>query len=274
MSSGTSFSSVARPVVLVPACNRQLGHHPFHVAGQKYIDAVRLAGGLPLVVPAAGAHEVDELLALADGVLLTGSPSNVHPRHFDQVVHDDTLPLDPVRDDWTLPLIPRALALGVPLFAICRGFQEMNVALGGSLHQAVQDQSGLLDHRNDDQRPIDIQYGPAHPVQIVPGGLLETLLGESEFMVNSLHGQGINRLASGLRIEALAPDGVVEAVTATAAPRFNLAVQWHPEWRARENPISMKLLRAFGDACRERCLERVHRVSTTDEPLLPCHLRS
>jgi putative glutamine amidotransferase len=127
----------ARAVVLVPACNRVIGLHPFHVAGQKYIDAVRLAGCLPLVVPSAQAHEIDELLDLADGVFLTGSPSNVHPRHFDEVVHDPSLPLDPVRDDWTLPLIPRALERGIPLFAICRGFQEANVTLGGTLHQAV-----------------------------------------------------------------------------------------------------------------------------------------
>ncbi|HSV69218.1 MAG TPA: gamma-glutamyl-gamma-aminobutyrate hydrolase family protein [Methylibium sp.] len=256
-----------RPVVLVPACNRMVGHHPFHIVGQKYVDAVRLAGCLPLVVPAARGHEVDELLALADGVFLTGSPSNVHPRHFDEVVHDTTLPLDPVRDDWTLPLVPRVLELGIPLFAICRGFQETNVALGGSLHQAVQEQPGLLDHRSDDQQSIDIQYGPAHPVKVVPGGLLETLLGESEFKVNSLHGQGVKRLAERLRAEALAPDGVIEAFTAPAAPGFNLGVQWHPEWQARDNPVSMKLLRAFGDAC--RAYREVNRETARERPRVP-----
>lgn len=250
MNRPTALPPSRRPVVLLPACNRVLGHHPFHVAGQKYVDAVRLAGCLPLVVPAAHAHEIDELLALADGVFLTGSPSNVHPRHFDEGVHDSTLPLDTHRDDWTLPLIPRALERGVPLFAICRGFQEANVALGGSLHQAVQEQPGLLDHRSDARQPVEVQYGPAHPVRVVPGGLLETLLGQSEFMVNSVHGQGIKRLAAALRAEALAPDGVIEAFTAPGAPGFNLGVQWHPEWQARDNPVSMKLLRAFGDACR------------------------
>ncbi|HKX93800.1 MAG TPA: gamma-glutamyl-gamma-aminobutyrate hydrolase family protein [Methylibium sp.] len=259
--------TMQRPVVLVPACNRMIGHHPFHIAGQKYVDAVRLAGCLPLVVPAARGHEVDELLALADGVFLTGSPSNVHPRHFDEVVHDTALPLDPVRDDWTLPLVPRALELGVPLFAICRGFQETNVALGGSLHQAVQEQPGLMDHRSDDQQPVDIQYGPVHSVKVVPGGLLETLLGESEFRVNSLHGQGVKRLAAGLRAEALAPDGVVEAFTAPDAPGFNLGVQWHPEWQARDNPVSMKLLRAFGDAC--RAYREVNRETARERPRVP-----
>lgn len=256
-----------RPVVLVPACNRMIGHHPFHVAGQKYVDAVRLAGCLPLVVPQAGPHEVEELLALADGVFLTGSPSNVHPRHFDEVVHDTALPLDPVRDDWTLPLIPRALALGVPLLAICRGFQEVNVALGGSLHQTVHAQTGLRDHRADASLPVEVQYGPAHGVRVLTGGLLEALLGASEFQVNSLHGQGVARLASGLRAEAVAPDGVIEAFTAPAAPGFNLGVQWHPEWQARENPVSMKLLRAFGDAC--RAFREMNRETVRERPRVP-----
>ena len=125
------MSSQRLPVVLVPACNRQLGHHPFHIAGKKYVDFVRLAGCLPLVVPNALDDEIDALLDLADGVLLTGSPSNVHPRHFDEGVHDPELPLDVERDQWTLPFIPKVLARGLPLFAICRGTQETNVALGG-----------------------------------------------------------------------------------------------------------------------------------------------
>ncbi len=260
-------TSARRPLVLVPACNRMVGAHPFHIAGQKYIDAVRLAGCLPLVVPAAQAHEIDELLDFADGVFLTGSPSNVHPRHFDEVVHDRSLPLDPRRDDWTLPLIPRALERGIPLFAICRGFQETNVALGGALHQAVQEQPGLMDHRSRDADPVDIQYGPAHPVQVQAGGLLETLLGPIEFQVNSIHGQGIKRLAEGLRVEAHAPDGLVEAFSAAQAPGFNLAVQWHPEWQAANNPISVKLLRAFGDAC--RTYRERNRETVRERPRVP-----
>ncbi|RZT93821.1 gamma-glutamyl-gamma-aminobutyrate hydrolase family protein [Rivibacter subsaxonicus] len=262
-----SPSTTRRPLVLVPACNRLVGAHPFHIAGQKYIDAVRLAGCLPLVVPAAQPHEVDELLDLADGVFLTGSPSNVHPRHFDEVVHDPALPLDPRRDDWTLPLIPRALERGIPLFAICRGFQEANVALGGALHQAVQEQPGLMDHRSRDGDPVDLQYGPVHPVMVEPGGVLETLLGHMEFPVNSLHGQGIKRLAPGLRVEARAPDGLVEAFSQPAANGFNLAVQWHPEWQAQSNPISVKLLRAFGDAC--RTFRERNRESVRERPRVP-----
>ena len=254
-----------KPVVLVPACNRMLGQHPFHIAGQKYVDAVRLAGCLPLIVPTARADEFEALLDLADGVLLTGSPSNVHPRHFGEAVLDPALPLDLERDVWTLPLIPRVLARGIPLFAICRGFQETNVALGGTLHQAVQQVEGLADHRDPAEAPLDVQYGPAHDIDVQPGGVLERLLGAGRFAVNSLHGQGVERLAGGARVEARAPDGLVEAFSMPAAPGFNLFVQWHPEWRAADNPVSMRLLAAFGDACRARRALREGRTpSITD----------
>ncbi len=181
-----------RPIVLIPACNQQIGDHPFHVAGRKYADAVRLAGALPLVVPRALPEEIDELLDLADGVLLTGSPSNVHPSNFGEAVHDPSLPLDPERDDWTLPLIRRVLARGVPLFSICRGTQEVNVALGGSLHQAVQEVPGHADHRGPKGQGAETTYGIAHRVDVVPGGLLDTLVGRPSFEVNSVHGQGID----------------------------------------------------------------------------------
>jgi putative glutamine amidotransferase len=240
----------SRPLVLVPACNRMLGEHPFHIAGRKYVDAVRLAGGLPLVVPGASPDELDELLALADGVLLTGSPSNVHPRHFGQPVHDPALPLDPERDDWTLALVPRVLARGLPLLAICRGAQEVNVALGGTLHQAVHEVQPFADHRADDDAPAALQYGPSHTVQPVPGGMLAGIVGAAPVTVNSIHGQAVARLAPGLRAEAHAPDGLVEAFTQPDAPGFNLCVQWHPEWRAADNPVSMQLLGAFGAALR------------------------
>ncbi|MCW7536843.1 gamma-glutamyl-gamma-aminobutyrate hydrolase family protein [Aquabacterium sp. A7-Y] len=237
------------PVVLVPACNKWLGHHAFHVAGKKYVDAVRLAGCLPLVVPSGEAAELEQLLALADGVLLTGSVSNVHPSHFGEEVHDSRLPLDPGRDAWTLALIPAALERGLPLFAICRGLQEANVALGGSLHQALQEQPDKHDHRSRDEDPVEVQYGFAHPVKVEAGGVLDALLGQKEFEVNSLHGQGIKRLAEGLRVEATAPDGLIEAFSNPRAPGFNLFVQWHPEWQAQDNPVSLKLFKAFGAAC-------------------------
>ena len=245
-------AAAAKPVVLVPACNRVLGHHAFHIVGKKYIDAVRLAGRQPLVVPSAEVSELDGLLDLADGLLLTGSPSNVHPSHFDEGVHDPALPLDTERDAWTLPLIPNALARGVPLLAICRGSQETNVALGGSLHQAVQEVPGYKDHRANDTAEVAFQYGPAHDVAVEPRGVLARILDRSRFQVNSLHGQAVNRLADGLAVEARAPDGVIEAFSKPDAPAFNLCVQWHPEWLAAANPVSMQILAAFGAACKAR----------------------
>lgn len=250
------------PIVLVPACQKPVGGHTCYTAGQKYIDAVRLAGCVPLVVPGATAQELDALLAIADGILLTGSPSNVHPRHFGEDVHDPSLPLDPERDAWTLPIVRRAVVMGLPLLGICRGFQEVNVALGGSLHQAVHEQPGLNDHRSDETLPLDEEYGFAHAAQLVPGGVLaQTLKGlpqdivseQGEFQINSLHGQGVNRLAPQLRVEARAPDGVVEAVSIAEPAHpgaFSLCLQWHPEWQAAGNPVSMRIFEAFGQACR------------------------
>ena len=237
-----------RPIVLVSSCNRTLGEHPFHIAGRKYVDAVRLAGALPLIAPPFTEAELPALLDAAHGVLLTGSPSNVHPSHFGEAVHDATLPLDPERDAWTLPLIRLALQRGLPLLAICRGTQETNVALGGTLHQAVQEQPGLNDHRADGSQPAAVQYGPAHPVDVVPGGRLAAITGRASLEVNSVHGQGVKQLAAGLRVEAVAPDGLVEAFSVADAPGFNLCLQWHPEWQAADNPVSMQILRAFGEA--------------------------
>lgn len=239
-----------KPAVLVPACNRMVGQHPFHIAGKKYIDAIRLAGCLPLIVPFVQSDEIDELLDHADGVLLTGSPSNVHPSHFGEDVYDPTLPLDQDRDAWTLPMIPRALARAIPLFAICRGFQEANVALGGSLYQAVQEVPGQHDHRGISDKTPEEQYDFAHEVLVEAGGALEPIVGTREFKVNTAHGQGVKQLAPGLRVEARAPDGLIEAFSMANAPGFNLCVQWHPEWKAASNPISVRLFTAFGDACR------------------------
>lgn len=243
-----------KPLVLVPACHRKLDGHVTHTVGKKYTDAVRLAGCLPLLFTTIeGPDEMSNLLDVADGVLLTGSPSNVHPRHFGEPVHDSNLPLDVDRDAATLALIPQAIARGIPLMAICRGFQEVNVALGGSLFQAVHEIDGQLDHRGADEGPLNRVYGPAHPVGLEPGGLLSGLLGREVIDVNSVHGQGVGRLAPGLRVEARAPDGLIEAfsldIGATPAPGFLLGVQWHPEWEAHLNPISIQLFEAFGRAC-------------------------
>ncbi|HAT32836.1 MAG TPA: gamma-glutamyl-gamma-aminobutyrate hydrolase [Janthinobacterium sp.] len=243
-----------RPIVIVPACVKRIGAHAYHTAQDKYLDAVVTgAGCMPLVLPALGAAvDLEAVLATADGIMLTGSPSNVHPSHYGEDVRDATLPQDAARDATTLPLIRAALKLGIPLIAVCRGFQEMNVALGGSLHQAVQEVDGMRDHREKPKLSLDQQYGPAHRVLLRAGGRLAHMLdGASEIMVNSLHGQGIARLAPGLAVEARADDGLVEAYTVAAATGFTLAVQWHPEWRIAHNPDSMRMFVAFGQACRD-----------------------
>jgi putative glutamine amidotransferase len=243
-----------KPLVLLPCDNRVIGGHPMHVLGQKYADAVRdQAGCLPVLFPAVATSDIETYLELADGVLLTGSPSNVHPSHFGQAVHDESLPLDVARDDVTLPLIRRVIALGMPMLAICRGLQEINVALGGTLHQAVQEVAGRNDHRGAKGKPDatkDEAYAPAHSISIVEDTTLARVVGQREIVVNSVHGQGIDRLASGLRAEAHAPDGQIEAVTIDAHRGFNLAVQWHPEWHAWENEDSIKIFAAFGEASR------------------------
>jgi putative glutamine amidotransferase len=207
---------------------------------------------MPLILPALGARtDMEAVLATADGIMLTGSSSNIQAILYGQEVLDPELPQDPARDATTLPLVRAAVKRGIPLLAICRGFQEMNVALGGTLHQAVQVLAGMLDHRDKPGDPLDIQYGPAHAVQLTPGGKLAQMLGsEREIMVNSLHSQGVDSLAPGLVVEATADDGLVEAYTVATAPGFTLAVQWHPEWRLSTNQDSMNIFKAFGQACR------------------------
>ncbi len=244
---------MSSPIVLVPACTRQFGDHPYYAAQIKYVDAVVVGSGCaPLVLPALGdALDFEAMLALCDGIMLTGSASNIHPSHYAQDVYDPALPQDSKRDATTLPLIRAAIKRGIPVLAVCRGFQEMNVALGGTLHQAVQEVAGKMDHREKADQPLDVQYGPAHKITLEPGGLLQKILnGATETDVNSLHGQGIDQLANGLQVEARALDGLVEAFSAPSAPGFTLALQWHPEWRLTENPDSMKMFGAFGDACR------------------------
>ena len=167
-----------QPIVLLPACSGRLGNHPYHIIQFKYVDAVaRAARCAPLVLPALGdATDLDAVLGAAHGVMLTGSPSNVDPSHYGETVHDPSLPRDPARDATTLPLVKAAIERGIPLLALCRGFQEVNVALGGALYQAVQEVPGFSDHREDTTAPLDRQYGPAHPVELVAGGMLAGIM--------------------------------------------------------------------------------------------------
>ncbi|MGI9261267.1 MAG: gamma-glutamyl-gamma-aminobutyrate hydrolase family protein [Woeseiaceae bacterium] len=243
----------SRPLIGVPADRRIVEPHPFHMVGEKYLAAVRDgAEGLPFIVPALGnSIDTDAILSRIDGLLLTGSPSNVEPHHYEGEPSRPGTMHDVHRDETTLPLIQRALDIGMPVFAICRGYQELNVVLGGSLHQHVEEQEGYRDHRENKEDPLDVQYGPAHELHLVEGGLLHGLTGSMTVMVNSVHSQGISRLADGVTVEAVADDGLIEAFVVDGIQGFCLAVQWHPEWKVTEDEFSMAMFKTFGDACRE-----------------------
>lgn len=262
------------PLVWLPADHRLLGSAentmPFLVLGDKYARALKdHARVQPVLFPLADAAQIGTLLALVDGVMLTGSPSNVHPSHFGAQVTDPCLPLDPERDALTLALVRACLQQRVPLLGICRGFQEINVALGGSLHQQVQDLPDHLDHRHAMGSSYDVQYSPAHTVRFAPGSAFAQWAGGEVCQVNSLHGQGIDRLAHGLRAVGHAPDGLVEAFEVEGAQTFAYAVQWHPEWRTAENAFYSEIFQAFGAACRARNGQR----QATVEPMSNAELQ-
>jgi putative glutamine amidotransferase len=257
--------SSPRPLVGISACLKENGRGGWHhTVGQKYVQAaIEAVGGIPLLIPAAGTaigndidHALDRVLEVVDGVLLTGSPSNVEPHHYEGQPSREGTAHDAARDATTLPLIRRAIDGGVPVFAICRGLQEMNVALGGTLHQLVHEVPDRRDHRSPRTANLDDNYAPAHHIDILEGGLLHRLLGERRVLVNSLHAQGVDRLAARAKVEAVADDGQIEAFSIPDAPGFALALQWHPEHKALENPVSMKLFGAFAAACRRRAAER------------------
>jgi putative glutamine amidotransferase len=233
-----------------------IGKHAFHAVGDKYVRAVlEAADAIPFLIPALGESlGLEELLDNLDGILFTGSPSNVEPYRYNGASSVPGTLHDSARDATTLPLIPRAIAEGIPLFGICRGFQEINVAMGGTLTQRLQEVPGLLDHRDNPEQPLALQYAPAHDVTLEPDGLLSRLAGTAQVRVNSLHAQGVESLAPDLVVEARAPDGVIEAFRARDASRFALAVQWHPEWRVMNDPFSRAIFAAFGAASREHAL--------------------
>jgi putative glutamine amidotransferase len=218
-----------------------------HRVGDEYVRAVRDgAGAEPLLIPAADPPPDAALLERLDGLLLPGAPSNIAAsRYGGEPLPPGTL-VDKARDATSLTLLAVAIAKGLPALCICRGFQELNVALGGSLNPHVS--GDALDHREDKAAPLPEQYAHAHPVAIMPGGILSALLGAKEVMVNSLHAQGIARLGPGLFIEARAPDGLIEAVSLPSAKGFVLGVQWHPEWHPACDPVNHALFAAFGRA--------------------------
>ncbi len=248
------MASPTRPLIGVPADHRQIGLHPSQMVGDKYLRAVTHGlDAMPFILPTFGAwYDWTALLDRLDGLLIPGSPSNVEPQHYDGPPFPPDTMRDPARDATTLPLLRLALDRGLPILALCRGLQELNVVLGGSLHQQVHAVPGLQDHRADETQNIDIQYGPAHDVHLTPGGWLHGLIGKDTITVNSIHSQGIQDLAPGLAVEARAPDGLIEAIRTTDTPGFALGVQWHPEWQFETTPHYQAIFTAFADIIRDR----------------------
>lgn len=242
-----------QPLVAVSTDVRQFENYTWHAAPQQYLDAaVSAAGVLPLLVPSFGERlDLDALLDNVDGVMITGSKSNVHPSLYGGDASEANGPYDENRDATTLPLIRKAIAKGVPLLAICRGIQELNVALGGSLATEIQERPGAMDHRAPESQNQDERFAIRQPVSIAPGSCLADVFGAGEIMINSVHRQAVDRLGERLQVEALAPDGTVEAVSVIDAAAFAVGVQWHPEYWAKTDDASARIFQAFGDAARQ-----------------------
>lgn len=252
-------AKILRPRIGIPADVRGIDDESLHVVGEKYLAAVAHgADAIPIILPALGAGAemaslekvvgVERLLDGLDGLFLTGSPSNMPPSQYG-ATGEGVGPFDPQRDKTTLPLLRAALARDLPVLAVCRGLQELNVVCGGTLYTSVHEQPGYLDHRDDHDLPRAQRYEPAHAIELTEDGLLAQWAGCTEVEVNSLHAQGIAVLGQNLAVEAIAPDGLVEAVR-LPGQHFVVGVQWHPEWAFADKPLSRALFAAFGDAAR------------------------
>ncbi len=248
-------------LVGITCCRKPFGIYgmPNHAASDTYVRAVdEVVGAVPVLIPANGAAaDIANLISRLDGIILTGSRSNVEPALYGGAPHPPDTPEDPDRDAVTLPLIRAAIDDALPVLAICRGFQELNVALGGTLHQRLQDLPGRLDHSTPILPFAALRHAKAHRVGIVPGSWLHRLAGAADIPVNSLHNQGIDRLAPGLVVEAVAPDGTIEAVRVAAGPAgpargFAVGMQWHPEYDFQTDAVSRAIFEAFARAVRAR----------------------
>jgi len=251
------------PVVGIPCDLKEIDGLPFHAVGEKYVTAVMIgAQAMPWLVPAFGPQfDMPALLDRLDGLLVTGSVSNVAVHHYGGAADRLESPQDPMRDATTLPMIAAALDMGLPIFCICRGIQELNVVLGGTLHTEVHTISGNFDHRAPRDVEMNARYVPRQRVTLDPDGIFARILGKNAIDVNSLHWQAIDKPASRLAVEGRAEDGVIEAVRVKDAKSFALGVQWHPEFRVWESADSMKLFAAFGEAVRARAASRRGRRS-------------
>ena len=244
---------MTRPVVGIIGNFHLLNdQYPAHATGHINSEAVSQAAGcIPLIVPAdPSVISVDELLGTCDGFLLTGGRPNVHPEEYGEPATEAHGDFDRDRDAITLPLIRACVERGQPFLGVCRGFQEVNVAMGGSLHPEIRDLPGRDNHRMPPDGTLEEKFALRHVVTLTEGGPFHRLLGAKEVMTNSLHGQGIKRAGDRVVIDGTAPDGTPEAIYVKDAPGFTLSVQWHPEWNAVNDPVSRPLFAAFGAACR------------------------
>ena len=242
-----------RPIIAIPADVRELDGTSWHAVQLQYVRAVVKAAGLmALIVPALeDGNDADAILDRVDGLLVSGSATNVHPSLYGKEAKDSDGPFDPARDATSLPLIRRAIDRAIPMLAICRGIQELNVALGGTLASEIQDQPGIWDHRKPQDADRDTMYSIRQSVFVKEGSCIARVIGPGEVRVNSLHRQAIADAAPGLQVEALAEDGTIEAVSVIGAKTFAVGVQWHPEYWAETDSSSRKLFAAFGDAVRD-----------------------
>ncbi|WP_346764920.1 gamma-glutamyl-gamma-aminobutyrate hydrolase family protein [Caulobacter sp. 602-2] len=241
-----------RPVAGVICCTRTVGIEPAQAVMNRYVEgAMRYADAAALLVPSMpGLMKASEVAARLDGLMLTGSPSNLDPVFYDEAVEDAPGPFDRDRDVMTRDLIKAMLDLGRPVFGVCRGFQEINVAFGGSLRRDMATSAELIAHHAPDEVDFNGMFDHRHPVDLTPGGVLATAFSAEQAVVNSVHYQGVDRLGEGLSVEARAQDGVVEAVSASVNGAPVLAVQWHPEWKPEANPQSQTFFQLFGRALR------------------------
>ena len=250
---GPTMSRTRRPVIGIIGNHFVIGdRYPVHTGGTMNSDAVaKVAGGMPLIIPTDPDYvTVEELLETCDGFLLTGGRPNVHPSEYGEDETPAHGAFDRGRDAVTLPLIRACVERGQPFLGICRGFQEVNVALGGTLHPEIRDLPGRMNHRMPPDGDLAEQFGLRHTVQFSNGGVFHRLMGTAEVMTNTLHGQGIARPSDRIVIDGHAADGTPEAIYVRDAPGFTLAVQWHPEWNAVADPVSRLLFCAFGAAAR------------------------
>ncbi|MBJ9975871.1 gamma-glutamyl-gamma-aminobutyrate hydrolase family protein [Pseudomonas sp. S75] len=258
---GNKQAGPRKPVVLMTMGTQERKGHDYQVMTHKYIaPLVEFSDCVPVLVPTCcGTDALEAYLNMADGVYLTGAGSNIDPALYGQENQTPGKAQDKNRDLFDIPLVQLAIARGLPIFGICRGMQEINVALGGDIYQKVYAEPGFDDHRENPDDPVEVQYAASHAVTIEPGTWLCEALGTGRIRVNSLHGQGLRNLGEGLEPIARADDGLVEAIHGPSISPFLFAVQWHPEWQAAKNPDSIQLFRAFGDACRAQ-VRKAHAI--------------